>query len=69
LQIDFGIKNEEKIDIDVTDVNGQSKIQVKQHQLTQKCTLDMRHLPNGIYFIVVTKNDQKFAKRFFKATD
>jgi Secretion system C-terminal sorting domain/Pregnancy-associated plasma protein-A len=69
LQIDFGIKNEEKIDIEVTDVNGQSKIQVKQHQLTQKLTLDMRNLPNGMYFIVITKNDQKFAKRFFKATD
>ena len=69
LQVDFGIKNDERIDIEVNDVNGQPKIQIKQHQLTHKLTLDTRALPNGMYFIVITKNDQKFAKRFFKATD
>ena len=69
LNVDFGIKNNESVDVEVIDVNGQSKIQIKQHSLIQKLILDTRSLPNGMYFIVVTKNDQKFAKRFFKATE
>ena len=69
LNVDFGIKSEETIDVEVMDTNGQTKIAVKDYQLTQRLTLNMRTLPNGMYFIVVTKNDQKFAKKFFKSTD
>lgn len=69
LYVDFGIRNEETIDIEVTDINGQSRMTILQHQLTNKLTLNTHTLPNGMYFIVVTKNDQKFAKKFFKSTD
>lgn len=69
LNVDFGIKSEEVIDIDVMDVNGQTKISFKDYALTRRLTLDTRGLPNGMYFIVVTKNDQKFAKKFFKSAD
>ncbi len=69
LNVDFGIKNAETIDVEVIDVNGLPKIQIKAHKLTHKLTIDTRRLSNGMYFIVVTKNDQKFAKRFFKSTD
>ena len=69
LNVDFGIKSEETIDIEVMDTNGQTKMTVKDYQLTHKLTLDTRILPNGMYFIVVTKNDQKFAKTFFKSAD
>ena len=69
LYVDFGIKSEETIDIDVMDVNGQNKIHLKDYSLTTRLMLDTRILPNGMYFVVVTKNDQKFAKKFFKSSD
>jgi hypothetical protein len=69
LNVDFGIKSEETIDVEVIDMNGLSKIKINAYQLTRKLTLDTSVLPNGMYFIVVTKNDQKFAKKFFKSTD
>jgi hypothetical protein len=69
LNVDFGIKSEETIDIDVIDTNGQTRITRKNYQLTHRLTLNTQTLPNGMYFIVVTKNDQKFAKKFLKSTD
>ena len=69
LNVDFGIKSNETIDVEVIDLNGQSKISINKYALTHQLTLDTSPLPNGMYFIVVTKNDQKFAKKFFKSTD
>ncbi len=69
LHVDFGIKSIETIDIEVIDVNGQTKISISKYALTRQLTLNTSALPNGMYFIVVTKNDQRFAKKFFKSTD
>jgi hypothetical protein len=69
LNVDFGIKSDDTIDVEVIDMNGQSRINIKAYQLTHKLTLDTSVLTNGMYFIVVTKNEQKFAKKFIKSTD
>jgi hypothetical protein len=69
LNVDFGIKNAETIDVEVIDMNGVSRIHINNQSLAHALKLDMHGLANGMYFIVVTKNEQKFAKRFFKVTD